>query len=121
MRLAGAAIYGRVKRDCFRDTNFHRRGCGRVSYTPPPQRHAQLRFYLRLCGFADRLFHYACFLCRKIRPENNNHNNTSHHPSLCFCRTHAHARTQYVYYCYYLFVCSQLPPRHRGSCTASIH
>lgn len=58
-----------VKRDCFRDTNFHRRGCG----DPAPASHIYvcrhsdtLNFvFTCLCGFTDRLFHYACFLCRK--------------------------------------------------------
>lgn len=48
-----------------------------------------------LCGFTDRLFHYACFLCRKIQPENNNHKNTSH-ATPCFYRTCTHMHTTHI-------------------------
>lgn len=40
----------------------------------------------RLCGFADRLYHYTCFLCRKtLRQNNNNNNNNSLNPTSWFC------------------------------------
>lgn len=90
----------RAKRDCFRDTNFHRRGCGpaAVSHICRRRRSDTLNFvFTCLCGFTDRLFHYACFLCRKIRPENNNRKNTSHHIALlsytCTHCTYTHTHT----------------------------
>jgi len=77
-----------------------RRPGPRVSYTyMPPQRHAQLRFYLPLWFYRPIISLCLFSLPKKILPENNNHNNTSHrHAFIAHTHSPTHAWINIIQY-----------------------